>query len=168
MNRTVALLKRTYLCQGLKRKVQEYVKTCDICQKSKADHHLPRGHTQVLEVPVKKWEYISMDFVKMPAVVQESTEVKLNEILTVTDRATKMVTLIPCHNEITAYSVAELFWWVVVRYHGFPKSIASDRDPLFMSVFRKELLSFLNIQPIRSSPYHPQTNSQAERTNQTM
>ena len=79
-----------------------------------------------------------------------------------------MVVLLPCHNTMTAMKVARLFLEGVVRYHGLPRSIISDRDHLFMSQFWKQLLMFLDIKPRMSSPYHPQTNGQSERTNQTM
>jgi hypothetical protein len=121
---------------------------------------------QNLEIPVRKWESISVDFVALPVAVFDGHEV--NEVLTVTDRATKMVHLIPCHNTLDAGTVAELFWWEVVRYHGMPSSIVSDRDKLFMSLFWTELMKFLDVHLRRSSPYHPQTNGQAERTNQTL
>ena len=79
-----------------------------------------------------------------------------------------MVVLLPCHNTITAMNVARLFPEVVVRYHGLPGSIISNRDYRFMSEFWKQLLMFLDIKPRMYSPYHPQTNGQSERTNQTM
>ena len=66
VRRTVTLLKRAFdfASKWMKRKVQEYVRACDVCQRCMADHHLPRGHTQVLDFPVRKWESISMDFMK--------------------------------------------------------------------------------------------------------
>ena len=56
----------------------------------------------------------------------------------------------------------------MVRYHGLPRSIISDRGPVFVSEFWTELMKFLDIDARRSSPYHPQANGQAERTNQTL
>ena len=91
----------------------------------------------------------------------------MDEILTVTDRATKMVLLIPCNSRWNAAEVADNFWWEVVRYHGFPRSIISDRMPVFMSQFRTELITFLDIDARRSSSYHHRANGQAEMTNQT-
>ena len=153
--------------KNMKRKVRAFVRSCDICQRGKAETHFPRWHMQNLEIPVRKWESISVDFVALPVAVYCDVH-EVNEILTVTDRATKMVHLIPCHNTMDAGTVAELFWWEVVRYHGMPSSIVSDRDKLFMSLFWTELMKLLDVNLMRSSPYHPQTNGQAERTNQTL
>ena len=92
--RTTALVKRLYTFRHLRRMVRWYVRTCDVCQKGKADTRLPRGHRQNLEVPMRKWESISMDFVALPLEgSQEGPEevMPVDEILTVTDRASKMV-----------------------------------------------------------------------------
>jgi hypothetical protein len=167
VSRTTAMLKRNHIFGNMLRKVRAYVRTCDICQRGKADTRLPRGHAQSLEIPVRKWESISVDFISLPATVFGGS-CEVDEVLTVTDRATKMVHLIPCHHTMDARTVAQLFWWEVVRYHGMPRSIVSDGDKLFMSMFWTELMKFLDVQLRRSSPYHPQTNGQAERTNQTL
>ena len=105
------LLKRGYLFKGMTWKINQYVRTCDICQRCKADLHLPRGHTQLLEVPVQKWDSVSIDFVTMPKDLQVDPDdsFAMNEILTVTDQATKMVILLPCSNTMTAHDVAIMF-----------------------------------------------------------
>ena len=111
-------------------------------QRCKADHHLFMGHTQVLDVPVMKWESKSMDLVKMPENSMGSGVLwnfEVNEVLMVTYRATKMVLLLPCHNTMTAVKVARLFLERVVRYHGLLMILVSDKDHLFMSQFGKQL-----------------------------
>ena len=56
----------------------------------------------------------------------------------------------------------------VVRHHGLPRSIISDTEELFLSNFWQAVCKKMDIKMRQSSPYHPQTNGQAERTNQTM
>ena len=167
-SRTASMLKRSHVFTNLRRKVKAYVRSCDVCQRAKADCHLPRGHVQNLENPVKKWESISMDFVSFPPTRLTDGDREYDKILTVTDSATKMVTLIMCQSTWSAAQVAERFFWEVIRYRGVPRSIVSDRDAIFMSNFWKELMTFLDIRLRRSSPYHHQTNGQAERTNGTL
>ena len=72
----------------------------------------------------------------------------VDEILTVTDRETKMVVLIPCSSRWNAAEVADNFWWEVVRYHGLPLSIISDRGPVFVSQFWTELMKVLDIDAV--------------------
>ena len=114
------MLKRNYVFKGMRRNVRAYVMTCDICQRGKADTPGKMGH---LEIPVRKWESVSVDFISLPETTSRSSDVTVDEILTVTDRATKMVVLIPCSSRWNAAEVVDNFWWEVVRYHGLPRSI---------------------------------------------
>ena len=109
ISRTTSMVKRNYVCKGMMRKVREYVRTCDICQRWKADTHLPRGKMGHLEIPVRKWESVSVDFISLPETTSRSSDVMVDEILTVTDRATKMVVLIPCGSRWNAAEVADNF-----------------------------------------------------------
>ncbi len=74
-----------------------------------------------------------MDWTSLPPVIY--CGVRYDEVLTVTDRATKMMHLIPTRKTATALETAELFFAYIVRYHGLPRSIVSDRDRLFTSDF---------------------------------
>ena len=62
-----------------------------------------------------------------------------SSILVVVDRFTKMVKLIPLSENTTAPVIAQIFFEHVVRYHGIPQSIVSDRDPRFTARFWREL-----------------------------
>ena len=89
-------------------------------------------------------------------------------VLTVVDRATKMAHFIPTWKEASAVDTAEQFLHSIVKYHGLPRSIISDRDARFMSAFWEQLCSHLNISLRPSSAFHPQTNGQTERMNATI
>ena len=69
---------------------------------------------------------------------------------------------------ITAEDLAELFQRQVFRRHGEPTKIVSDRDPRFMSTFWQQLFRHLGTKLNISTSHHPQTDGQAERTNQTL
>ena len=68
----------------------------------------------------------------------------------------------------SAAETAKVFFKEIVKLHGTPKSIVSDRGVQFTSKFWKELCKSLEIKICLSSAYHPQSNGQAERTNQMM
>ena len=108
-----------------------------------------------------------MDWAYLPKVVMADQR-KFDQVLTVTDRASKQVILIPCNAEQTATQLAEVFLHEVVRHRGLPSSIISDRDNRFRSEFWESLCLVMGIKRRMSSPFHPQTNGQAERTNKTM
>jgi hypothetical protein len=64
--------------------------------------------------------------------------------------------------------VAEIYVREIVRLHGVPVSIVSDRDPLFTSRFWQSLHSALGSRLNFSMTFHPQTDGQSERTIQTL
>jgi hypothetical protein len=106
--------------------VQAWVRTCTTCQRNKTETRQPAGLLQPLEVPSQVWADISIDFIKgLPKVAGKSV------ILTVVDRFSNYTHFIPLGHLYTAASVARAFFDGIVRLHGFPSSIVSDRDPVF-------------------------------------
>ena len=113
------------LC-SLGRAVKNFVSSCPICQKVKADHHLPRGYLQALLLPVTKWETVAMDWVVgLPPTVRFGT--RFDAVLLVTDRATKMCHLIPTYKTVTAKETAAQFLHFIVKYHGLPSGSPSAK-----------------------------------------
>ncbi|GJP81410.1 hypothetical protein CLOP_g11565 [Closterium sp. NIES-67] len=89
-------------------------------------------------------------------------------VLVVVDRLTKMAHFIPCRTTITAEETARLFISTVVHLQGIPAAIISDRDPKFTSNFWQVTWARYGTCLQFSSAYHPQTDGQTERINQTM
>jgi hypothetical protein len=67
-----------------------------------------------------------------------------------------------------AEDLARIFAKEIWRFHGLPTDIVSDRDSRFTSDFWKEFLRLLGIRPRMSTAFHPQTDGQTERMNQTI
>ena len=116
--------------------VREYVESCPVCQVEKTDHTLGRGNLQSTFIPEKKWSEVSIDFVTDLPV----TRSKKDSILTVVDKATRMVHLIPCRKSTTATEAAKLYWDNVVKLHGVPSVIYSDRETQFTSQFLENVM----------------------------
>ena len=89
-------------------------------------------------------------------------------IFVVVDRLSKMAHFIPLKKTPSAMETAQVFIREIVRLHGIPTNIVSDRGVQFTSRFWKALCQALKIELSMSSAYHPQTNGQTERTNQTL
>ena len=116
------------------RLVREHVKSCAVCQRNKTEHLHSAGLLQPLPVPTAVWQDIALDFVEgFPKVGGKSV------VLTVVDRFSKYAHFIALGHPYTASSVARAFFDQIVRLHGIPCSIVSDRDPVFTSSFWKEL-----------------------------
>ncbi len=74
----------------------------------------------------------------------------------------------PCNGSVTAQETAELVVKNIVKLHGIPKDIVSDRGPQFTSAFWRHLCQVLGIEQKMSTAAHPQTDGQTERMNQTL
>ena len=79
-----------------------------------------------------------------------------------------MVHFAPTHNTLNAEECAYLLYNTVIRLHGWPGNIVSDRDPIFTSAFFKELCALTGTKQHMSSAFHPQSDGQTERANRTL
>jgi len=148
---------------GMKKRVQEFVKQCDICQRQKYAATSPVGLLQPLPIPDCVWEDISLDFITgLPK------SKGFDVVFVVVDRLSKYEHFIPLKHPYTARKVAEIFAKEIVRLHGIPNSIVSDRDPLFMSLFWQELFRIQGIVLKMISSYHPETDGQIEVVNRCL
>jgi hypothetical protein len=89
-------------------------------------------------------------------------------ILTVVDRFSKFAHFIPLGHPYTATSVARAFFNDIVRLHGLPESIVSDRDPIFTGHVWKDLFKFSGVSLKLSTTFHPQTDGQSEAVDKTI
>ena len=161
--KTFALISRDFTWPGMREMIYKYVDSCAICQQTKTSRKKPLGLLTPLPVASRPWKCISMDFItKLPL------SNNFDSILVVVDRFSKMTHFIPCSESINAENLAKLFIENIVRYHGLPDNIVSDRGPQFISTFWKTLLNLLHVSISLSSAAHPQTDGQTERMNQNL
>lgn len=128
--RTYKRVSSFFYWEGMRSYVKQYVEACDICQRQKYSTLAPAGLLQPLPIPTQVWQDISMDFISgLPKTKGKDT------IFVVVDRLTKYAHFYPLGHPFNAKDVAALFVKEVVRLHGFPTSIVSDRDQIFLSQF---------------------------------
>jgi len=89
-------------------------------------------------------------------------------VLVVVDRFSKGIHFGALPTQFSTFKVASLFMDTVCKLHGFPRSIISDQDPIFISSFWKELFKMSETMLRMSTAYHPQTDGQTEVMNRTL
>jgi hypothetical protein len=164
--RTLARLRSSGLhWPGMARDVEEFVATCEVCQRTKPAV-APQGIASPLEVPAGRWKVVSLDIVTG---LPKSEGSDHDCVVTFTDRFSKQAYFCSAKFDgLTAEGVAELYIQHVYRVQGVPSIILSDRDSKFTSVFWERLFELLGTKLVYSAPYHHQSNGQVERLNQTL
>jgi len=121
--------------------ITEYVRSCDVCQRNKVIRHTKYGLLEPLEVPMRPWTAISMDFI-----VGVPKSEGYTKIWVIVDRFSKMAHFIPLKTEEHIKVLALAFVKEIWRLHGLPESIVSDRDTRFTSKFWTTLMQLLQHQ----------------------
>nr|GEX64639.1 putative nucleotidyltransferase, ribonuclease H [Tanacetum cinerariifolium] len=146
--------KQHFWWSGMKRDVATFVSRCLICQQVKIEHQRASGLLQPLDIPVWKWDKISMDFVTgFPR-----TQRRYDAIWVVVDRLTKSAHFLPIRKDYSVSRLAEIFQQEIVRLHGTLSAIVLDRDPRFASCFWKGLKKAWGTRLKFSTAFHPQTD----------
>jgi hypothetical protein len=146
---------------GMKNDVVDYITRCMECQKVKVEHRHPMGLLQPLPIPEKKWEVITIEFItKLPR-----TRRQHNSIMVVVEKLAKVAHFVPVKTIHTTTNIAEINMREIVRLHGRPRTIVSDRDTNFNSKLWKGLFKGFGTNIKFSTTYHPQSDGQTERDN---
>jgi len=139
-----------------------YVRSCNVCQRNKVIRHKKYRLLEPLEVPIRPWTAISMDFI-----VGLPKSDGYRKIWVIVDRFSKMAHFIPLRTEEHIKELALTFVKEIWRRHGLPESIVSDPDTRFTSKFWTSLMQLLQVKLNLSTSFHPVSDAQTARVNQT-
>jgi hypothetical protein len=162
--KTIARLTSSCWWPGMKSMIADYVRGCTTCAAVKPLMQKPAGLLRPLPIAEKPWKTITMDFVgPMPR-----TPDFFNYILVVGDKFTKRGHFIPTTTNVTAKETAELLLQHIVRLHGLPEAIISDRGHEFTAHLFQEVWGAMGTELRMSTAYHPQSDGQTERLNREL
>jgi hypothetical protein len=157
-------LKTRYWWKDMRRDIAHYVACCDTCSRVKIEHQKPAGLLKPLEIPVWKWEDISMDFV----VGLPRTPMRNDSIWVIVYRLTKVAHFVPVKVTFGTERLANLYVEHILRLHGAPKITVSDRGPQFVAKFWRSFHRLMGTTLNYSTTFHPQTDRPTERVNQVL
>lgn len=163
LDKTLSRIQQNFFWANMKQDIREYIMRCSDCQHTKYIPQKPSGLLQPIPPLSRLWEDMALDFITGLPIYQGATV-----ILVVVDHFSKGAHCGMLPTNFTAHRVAELFIDMVCKLHGFPKSLISDRDPIFMSRFWHELFKMNGTKLRMSTAYHPQSDGQTEVLNRVL
>ena len=162
--KTIDRISRRFIWKNMNEEIRSYVSTCLLCQMNKPSQQFPMGLLQPIATPDYPWHTVTLDFI----VALPKTRRGYDATIVIVDKLTKWVIYIASRTTDDAPTVARYFFDHVVRHHGIPAVIISDRDAKFASIFWQSLWGQLGTRLHMSTAFHPQTDGQTERQNRTL
>ena len=165
--RTKEAITTKYWWHDMHKSIREYVNNCPTCQLNAVHRHKPYGLLEPLPVPQRPAEWMSVDFITglPPAKWQDKV---YDALMVVVDMFTKYSLYVPCTKDVEADGLATLFYERVMPLFGMPGNLVSDRGTVFTSEFWSSFCFLLATRRRLSTAYHPQTDGQTERQNQSV
>ena len=157
-HRTNEYLRRWVWWPRMTYEVHRFCATCGTCQTAKTVNRPTAAWLHSMPIPQFPWQSSGMDFVGPFPDVNG-----FNYVWVIICRLTSMLHLIACRVTDTAADLATVYIREVVRLHGVPESIVSDRDSKFTSRFWREVHRLLGTKLLMSTAFHPQTDGASER-----
>ena len=164
VGKLIRLIRVSYYWINMGRHIADYVRGCKTCQRNKAKRHKPYGTLRSLEIPTRRWAFVSIDWITdLP-----ETTLKHNAILVAVDSLSKRAHFIATTTKASASEAANLYFDHIFKHHGMPLKIISDRDSKVTSEFWQTLWRKFGTKLALSTPHHPNTDGQTERLNATL
>jgi hypothetical protein len=163
-DRLLAELQKRFFWPGMAAQAEQYVLSCDSCQRNKHSKQLTPGLMMPLQLPEEPCLHWTTDAVcGLP-----KTKAGYDAIQVYVDRLTKLKRFARARTSDGSVQLADNTLRTIVGPHGMPKSLVSDRDPRITAKFWKELSRLLGSSVDLSTAQHPQSDGQSEREIQTL
>lgn len=167
VDRACRLLRQNYYIKDMHKELKLYCESCPSCEVNSVKRHRAFGLLQPIRSPTTIWEVITLDFiVKLP--LSEMLGFVYDSILTITDKFSKAIMLVPGKESWSSKTWADAFYRTVWKSWGFPQSMISDRGGQFISAFWKALFKKARCKLHLTTAYHAKSDGQSERTNQSV
>ena len=157
--RSLLLISRYFWWPRLRHEMYMHVRSCKFCQKAKRRTR-PLGKYVGQNPPERRWQDVSFDFITdMPL-----TKTGNNAIHVIMDQTSRRIRLDACNMHITSEQTARLVFNTLIRNHGVPRRIISDRDVRYTAQVWNTVWTILGTKLAMSAAYDPLTNAANERS----
>jgi hypothetical protein len=163
-DKTLDAMRKRFEWDGMATAAEQYVATCDSCQRNKPSRQLTPGALMPIPLPDKP----CLEWTQDPVTGLPKTKRGHDAIVVYVERLCKLKHFAASHTNATAADLANSLVHNVVRLHGVPEAVISDRDPRITAHFYEELTKLLGSWPALSTSRHPQSDGQSEREIQTL
>ena len=161
--RIYELVKREYYQRGMKSTIKRYIRNYYIYQRIKAPRHRENRLLQLLLIPQKRQQDISIDFITSLPLLDI-----YNAIYIFVDRLTKERHYIPYTSDeygTSIENIVDILIKEVFRLYDLPVSIISDRGLQFIVNLWSSFYKRLGIKAKMSTAFYSKTDGQTKRTN---
>ena len=163
-DKTIEQMQRRFFWHGMTTRVGEYVTTCDACQRNKPSQRLRPGLLMPIASPTRAGHTWTMDLITSLPKTRSGNDA----IVVWVCKFSKLRHYAACKTAISAPALARLFLDTVVRHHGMPERIISDRDPRFTAHFWRAFWTSMGSTLDMGTAYHPESDGQTENANKTL
>jgi hypothetical protein len=178
-DRAYQRLRQSYFIKGASSVIRDYIRHCPSCLINKPSNYTPSGKLIPIAAPSSPWELVTMDFVvKLPPctpktglwsqLIGKPDLPAYDSFLTITDKLTKYVVIVPGCEKWSASQWAEAYFEHVFPTFGVPAAMISDRGSVFVSLFWTTVFKLMKTDCIATTAYNPRSDGQSERTNQVV
>lgn len=165
--RMYQILKHRFLFPRMKKVIQDYVASCEICCRTKSTNQ-KLGTLGNVPIPRARWQTVAMDIVSgFPETTTPFGET-VNSVLLLVDHMSSRTHLYPIHSTASSETIVNILKFFFFPQHGFPTTFCTDRGSVFSSQFFQSFLKAFTIQQFISVTGHHQSNGKAERFIQSL
>ena len=163
-DQSLILMKERFWWLGMARALVLAVSNCGCCKQFEAKPQIPGMQPIICTEPM---ELVHVDYVGMEVTMATQEKPVVKNVLVVVDHFTRYVQAFVTRNQ-TARTTARVLYNEYFSVFGFPQQLMSNQGTGVTSKVIQVMCSWLGIEKIRTTPYHPQSNGSAERVHQTL
>jgi hypothetical protein len=160
VSKTVDLIQRKHDIPNIWNRVRVFIQQCIECQRTKPK--TSKTPIKWMPIPCQRWHTVHLDWIEgLPT----CTQARYDSILVIVDSATRLTHLVPTRKDSTSLQTAQLLIRELIRHHGIPRVLRTDRDRRVTSQLWTDICKGLAIKPTPTVAFHPRANGAVERVN---